>query len=123
MLQGGRVGEGAGQEIERQVEAAAGREQILDIGIGLCLGQDRIESHEDDLGHRQAQQTADLSRDQFGDQGLDALPGPAELDHIRAKIVRLHEARQRPALPQRRHIPRSRDSPNVSHAQSIGDRA
>ena len=73
VLHGDGVGQGAGQEIEREVEPAAGREEVLDLGIGLGLGEDGIELGEDDLGHRQAEEAADLAGDQLGDQGADTL--------------------------------------------------
>ena len=91
--------ERARQVVEGQVEAGAGREQVLYLGIGLGAAQHGIELNEDEFRHRQAQRSLQLAGHQLSDQRAVALTRPAEFDHVQAIVVCLHDRRQRAARP------------------------
>jgi hypothetical protein len=97
-------GEGAGEVVEAEVGAAAGPDQVLDLGIGLGPRQVGVELDEDDLGNRQGQGPCDLAGEELGDQRLGALAGAAELENVQAVVVGLDHGRKRPALAQRRDV-------------------
>ncbi len=107
-LCGGRiewvVRQRAGQEVEADVEAGRGAEQVLDLGIGLGDGDPRVELDEHELGHVQTECTRQLAGDQLGSQRARSLAGAAELDDVEPVVVCLDEPGQRAALAQCGHI-------------------
>ena len=52
------------QVVEREVEAAARADQVLDFRVGLGAREVGIELDEDDLRHRQAKRARELARDE-----------------------------------------------------------
>ena len=102
---GGRIeAQRAGQEVQPHVDAAAPLEQFPDLRVGLGGRQARVEVEEHDLGYEQPEGASDLARDEFGDEGLLAVAGAAELGHVEAVVVGLDDSRQRAALAQRGHV-------------------
>ena len=71
-----------------------------------------LEPHED--RRAQVEPARHLGDDHLGDEHAQALAGAPELAHIGAEVVGLDDARQRPALAQRRDI--ARDGDGRDHA-------
>jgi hypothetical protein len=94
------VAEGAGEEVDGEVEAGAGLDQGLDLGVGLGAAEDGVERGEGDVGDGQAEGAADRAGDELGDEDLGALAGAAELEDVGAEVVGLDDGRQRAALAQ-----------------------
>ena len=92
------VAERAGQEVDAEVEAQAGGEQVLDLLVGLVLGDGRLQVDDGHPRHVEAERPRQLADDDLGDEDLDALPGSAELQHVGAEVVGLDDARQRATL-------------------------
>ena len=91
---GGRIeAQGAGQEVEAHVEAAAPLEQFPDLGVGLGGRQTRVEVDEHDLGDEQPEGATDLTGNQLGHQGLLAVAGATELGDVQAVVVCLDHRR------------------------------
>ena len=101
--------EGTGQEVDAEVETAAGPEQVLHLLVGLTGCQDRVDLDADEVGHRQLQRPGKSRAHHLRDECLAALSGAAELDDVGAEVVRLHQTGQRPTLAQRRHVARGGD--------------
>ena len=59
---GRRVGQRAGEEVEPDVAARRGVDELLDLAVGLGAAQLRVELHEDDLRHGQARSRAPARR-------------------------------------------------------------
>ena len=100
------VGQRAGQEVDAEVDPRAGRDQLLDLGVGLGVAERGVELDQHQLGHRQAQVAGELAGHDLGRQRLRALARAAELEHVEAVVVGLHDARQGASLAQRRHVAR-----------------
>src|SRR5690606_12598519 len=73
-------GNGAGQIVEPQIQAAARADEILDFGIGLCASQLGVELDEDNLGYAKSEGARDPSRDELGHEHFLPLPRPAKLE-------------------------------------------
>jgi hypothetical protein len=84
-------------------------DQLLDLGVGLGVGQARVDVDEHDLRHAQPEPPRDLADEHLGDERLDALPGAAELDDVQAVVVGLDEAGHRAAFAQRLGVARRAD--------------
>jgi len=110
----------SGQVVEADVEAAAGADQVLDLGIGLGARQLGVKFHQHDLRDRQAEQAGKLAGDHLGDQRLRALPGAAELHHVHAVVVGLDHRRQRTAFAQRGDIAGRGDRPHDGCSSARG---
>ena len=98
------VGQRARQEVDAEVEARAGADQILDLGIGLGARHLDVELDQHELGHRQPERPRQLPGHDLGRQRLRPLAGAAELHDVQAVVVRLHQPRQRAALAQGGHV-------------------
>ena len=90
----------ARQEVHPEVQARAGLDEVLDLGIGLGRGQCDVDVDDHELGHRQPERAPELARDDLRHERLLALPRAAELRDVHAVVVGLHEPRQRAALAQ-----------------------
>ena len=102
-------GHRARQVVQRQVEAGAGADEVLDLGIGFGAGEFGVELREHQLGHRQAEHARQLAGHQFRDQRAAALPRAAELQHVQAVVVGLDDGGERPALAEGRDVARGGD--------------
>ena len=114
---GGIEPQRAGQEVQGHIGAAAPLEQFPDLRVGLRGRKAGIEVDYHDLRDEQPQGPADLARDNFGDERLHAVAGAAELGHVEAVVVRLHDRGERSALAQWSDIACGRDV--TQHAASI----
>jgi hypothetical protein len=109
---------GTGQIVERDVEAAAGADQVLDLGVGLGACQIRIELDQHDLRHRQIGGAADLAGEELRNQRLRSLPGTAELEHIHPIVVCFHDRGHGPALAERGDVAGDGDGAQWGHCCS-----
>ena len=100
---GAVVAEGAGQEVDAEVEADARGEQVLHLLVRLVAGDPGVQVDARRSGTR-TEGAGDLADDDLGDQHLGALSGAAELQHVGAVVVGLDDAGQRPALTQWRDV-------------------
>ena len=101
--------ERSGQEVHAQVQAGAAAQQVLDLLVRLRDAERRVQLDRHQLRDRQPQPAGQLSADHLRDEHRQALPGAGVLDDVGAEVVGLHQARQRPALTQRRDVPDGRD--------------
>src|SRR5690606_374536 len=99
----------ARQEVDRQVAARAGLEQVLHLFVGLAGAELRVDVDDLEFGGAEAEAAGQLTGDDLGDQDPGALTRLPELDHVRAEVVALDHPGQRPALAQRRHVTRRHD--------------
>jgi hypothetical protein len=97
----GRKGQRAGQEIYAEVGADAGERELLDLDVGLGLGQVGVELGHDQLGDEEAECARELAGHDLGDECGRSLARPGELHHVETVVVSFHERRQRAALAQR----------------------
>ena len=115
----GRVeGQRAGQEVHAQVAPRARANEVVDLLVGLCVAEGRIDLDRDDVGDRQTDRPADLAGQPLRDERAGTLAGAAELDDVQALVVRLDEAGQRAALPQRGHVSGGQDRPHHAAERS-----
>ena len=113
----GVEGQGAGQEVEPEVEAAAALDEVLQLLVGFGVAEAAVDVDRDELGHRQPERPADLAGEPLGDERARTLAGAAELHDVQAVVVGLDEARQRAALAQ------GRDVAGGGHVARFGHRA
>ena len=104
------VPERAGQEVDAEVQPDAGVEQVLDLLVGLVLGDLRVQGDQRQPRDGDGEQPGDLGHEDLGDEDLDPLAGAAELQDVDAVVVGLDEARQGAALAQRRDVAGRRDA-------------
>ncbi len=116
---GGRVRERAREEVHAEVRAGAGRDQLLDLGVGLRRAEHGIDLDSDQVGHEQAEPAREFADDDLGDERPQALAGAAELDHVQAVVVGLDKPGERPTLAQRGDVT---DRGDVAEAQVGGSR-
>ena len=64
----GLVGDRPRQVIEREVQAAAGSQQSLQLGVRLSVCKRGVEFNENDLRYRQSERPAEFAADQFRHQ-------------------------------------------------------
>ena len=76
----------------------------MDLGIGLSAGQIGIEIGEHEVGHRQAERTRQLARDELRDERARSLTGAAEFQHVHSVVVGLDDRRERPAFAKWRDV-------------------
>ena len=86
-------------------------DQVLDLGIGLGKAERRCHLHHHELGHRQPDRARQLARHHLGHERRLTLARRAELRHVQALVVGLHQPGQRTALPQRGDVARGGDMP------------
>ena len=113
----GRVRQRSGQEVDAEVQPAAGLDQLLDLWVGLGGAEPRVELDRDELRDQQPERPSELPDDHLRDERPRPLPGAAELRHVEPVVVCLDEPGQRPALAQRRHV-----AGRAHLAQGIGGR-
>ena len=70
-------------------------------------------------GTAQAERAGELARDDLGDERLHPLPRAAELEHVEAVVIGLHQARERAPLAQRRDITRGGHRAQFRHPGSL----
>ena len=75
----------------------------------------RVELDGHQLRHRQPQPARQLPADHLRDEHRQTLAGAGVLHDVGAEVVGLHQARQRPALAQRRDVPDGRDVAQQPH--------
>ena len=92
-------------------------DELLQLLVRLGVAEAAVHVDRDDLGHRQPERPADLAGQPFGHERARTLAGGPELHHVQAVVVRLDEARQRPALAQ------GRDVAGGGHVARFGHRA
>ena len=102
---GRRVGQRAGQEVDAEVEPGAGRDQVLDLRVGLGARRApgrarRARARAPAARAPRASSPATIS----AASAFGPWPGAAELEHVQAVVVGLDDARQRAALAQRGHV-------------------
>jgi hypothetical protein len=97
---GGCEGERPGQEVDAEVDAGARAQQVLDLGIGLGARELGGQRDRHELGDRQPQPPRQLAHDDLGHERRRPLPRAAVLRDVQPVVVGLHQAGQRPALPQ-----------------------
>ena len=102
----GHVGQRAGQEVDAEVDPRAGRDQLLDLRVGLGRAERRVELDQHQLRHRQPEAAGQLAGHDLGRQRLRPLARAAELQDVEAVVVGLDDGRQRAALAQRGHVAR-----------------
>src|SRR4051812_18401909 len=115
---GGVEGDRAGEVVEPQVHSHAGLEQVADLGVLLVAAERRIDLHEDELGHGEAQGAADLAGDELGHQRQRSLAGAAELEHVHPEVVRLYDGGQRAAFAERGDVAGGADGAEHGRAAS-----
>ena len=115
---GGVEVERAGQVVDPEVGPGARPQQVLDLLVGLGHGQGRVDVDHDELRHGQSQPTGQPAGHDLGHQRGGPLTRPAELDHVGAQVVGLHEARQGAPLAQRGHVAGRLDA--SQHPPSVG---
>ena len=117
---GGRVErQGAGQEVEAEVDATAPVDEVLQLLVGLGVAEPGIDIDEHEVRHRQTQRTGDLAGQPFRHQRARSLARAVELHHVQAIVVRLDETGQRAALTQRRHIAGRGDVARFGHRAGV----
>ena len=94
----GRVGDRverrrAGQVVERQIDAGALADQVLDFRVRLGAGEIGVELDQRELGHRKPCRARELAGDKLGHERIGALAGTAELEHVEARRRRLPRSR------------------------------
>ena len=97
-------------------------EQVVDLLVGLGIGDPGGEIDTDEVRHEQPERAADLAGQPLGDERPRALPRAAELDDVQAVIVRFNEARERPALAKRGHVTGRLDDPEARLGRRRGHR-
>ena len=107
---GRRERQRAGQEVDAEVDAGAGAEQVLDLRVGLGARQlagssARVTSS----GTGRPSRRAELADDDLGHERARPLPGAAELGDVEPVVVGLHQPGQRPALAQGLDVARGGD--------------
>ena len=85
-----------------QFEPRARLEQILGLGVGFAARYAGSSHARTSSGVRKPSRRANSP---MIDECEAPLPGAAKLHHVRAEVVRRDDGRQRPALPQRGHVP------------------
>ena len=101
----------AGEEVDAEVRARRSRAARSWIsGSGSARPSVGIElDAATSSGTAKPSARASSPDDDLGDERLRPLARAAELEHVEPVVVGLDEGGQRPALPQRRHVPRRRD--------------
>ena len=101
--------ERAGQEVDAEVGADAGVEQVLHLLVGLVAGELGVEVEHDEARGAQPEPGRQAADDDLGDEHLRALAGAAELADVGAEVVTLDDAGQAAALAQRGDVARDGD--------------
>src|SRR3954447_9609109 len=81
---------GAGQIVERQIQANARLEQVPYFFVGLVSSKGGIHLDQDQFGHLDPEFTSDLTCNQFGDQCQRPLPRTAKLEDVETEIISLY---------------------------------
>ena len=90
--------ERAGQEVDGQVVAGAGLEQVLDLFVRLADAELGVEVDDLELGGHEAEAPGQLAADDLRDEDAPPLTGLPELHHVGAEIVGLDHSGQGSAL-------------------------
>ena len=113
--------ERAGQEVDAEVGADAGVEQVLHLLVGLVAGELGVEVEHDEARGAQAEPGRQAADDHLGDEHLRALAGAAELADVGAEVVALDDAGQAAALAQRGDVARDGDERESGGDHWTGD--
>ena len=106
----GRTRSAPGRKSMPRLRPAAPAQEVLDLGVGLRAAELGVELHEHQLRDGQAERARPISPAiTSATSAFDALAGAAELEHVEAVVVGLHEPGHRAALAQRRDVAGSRD--------------
>jgi hypothetical protein len=111
------VAEGAGQEVDAEVDPDTGAEQVLHLLVGLVAGQVRPEVEEHLSWRAEPDPLGQARDDHLRDQHPQSLPGAAELADVGAEVVGLDDAGEAAALPERRDVAGDRDGRKTQQAQ------
>ena len=95
------VAEGARQEVDAEVAARAGVEQVLHLLVGLVARDGGGEVDDGEARRGDVEAPGQLADEDLRDEHLQALAGARELHDVGAEVVGLDEPGQRPTLPQR----------------------
>ena len=98
------VAERARQQVDAEVEAQAGVEQVLHLLVGLVAPDLRRQVDGHQVRDRYVDEPGDPGDDDLGHQHPQPLAGAAELADVDAQVVGLDDPGQRAALAQRRHV-------------------
>ena len=109
--------QGAGQEVEPEVEAATAMDEILELLVGFRIAEAAVDLDRDDLGDGQPEGATDLAGEPLRDERPRTLAGAPELHDVQPVVVGLDQARQRAALAQ------GRDVAGGGHVAGLGHRA
>src|SRR4051812_33578913 len=107
------------QEIHPEVRTRTRPDQIVDLLIGLCVTERRVDLDRDEVRHGESHGPPDLAAQPLRDERSRSLARTAELDDVQPVIVRLDEAWQRPALTERHDVAGRDDGPD--HRQSVAE--
>jgi hypothetical protein len=122
-VDGGAERQCRGKEVDAEVRPRTRGEQVLDLGVGLGPAERRVHLGQRELGHGQAERARQLPHDDLGDQRERPLTRAAELQDVQAIVVGLHQAGHRPALAQRRDVPRGGDGAQGGDGGHARDRS
>src|SRR3569623_1198865 len=106
---GGVEAKRGGEEVEAEVVAFAGDEQVVDLRISVGEAEAFRDREAHELGDRQAGSGGERAGDHLGYERTEALPGRAELGDPQRTVGVLDETRQRTALAERQHVTRGSD--------------
>ena len=109
----GLKGSAPGRKSTPRLSPSLARSRSWISGSGSARADRRVELDESELRHRQAERAGELADYDLRDERLRPLPGAAELEDVQPVVVGFDERRERPALPQRRHVPRRGDPPHA----------
>jgi hypothetical protein len=112
---GGVEGSGPGEEVDAEIDSRTRPEQVLDLGIGLGLGEPGVDGDERELGDAKAQSARELDADHLRYQRQRALAGAGPLDDIDPVVVGLEQPGERSALAQGRDVARRGDLQERRH--------
>ena len=118
---GAVVAEGPGKEVDPEVAARTGGQEVLDLLVGLVPGDRAREVDDRQPGGRDAEASGDLADEHLRDEHLAALAGAGELHDVGAEVVGLDEPGEGPALAQRGDVPDGGDGLEHPH-RLVGDR-
>ena len=84
----------AWEEVHAKVEPFARTQEILDLGVGLATRYARIKVTQYQFWRAQPEPAGEFAADDLRNESFRPLPRAAELHHIRAEVVGLHDGRQ-----------------------------
>lgn len=86
--------QGAGKEMQAEVEPAARLQQVLYLLVALGAAETLVEVDKDEFGNAHTCGAGNLTAYEFGDKSLCTVASPTELKHIFKAVVGVDKRRK-----------------------------